>query len=81
MYSVPYKPKINAIESWFSQFKHYFVINIPSISFQELKKFVKKTIRKTPKTSYFNYMKYAYVEKTYYKRTSTQRRGLKKYKK
>lgn len=24
LYSVPYRPKTNAIESWFSQFKHYF---------------------------------------------------------
>jgi|TARA_Y100000992_G_scaffold299504_1_gene266406 transposase len=42
LYSVPYKPKTNSIESWFSQFKHYFVIDNPSISFQELEKFVIK---------------------------------------
>ena len=23
-YSIPYKPKTNAIETWFSQFKHHF---------------------------------------------------------
>lgn len=23
-YSVPYKPKTNAFESWFNQFKYYF---------------------------------------------------------
>lgn len=83
LYSVPYKPKTNAIESWFSQFKHYFVIDNPSISFQELKQFVKKTIRKIPQKSYLNYMKYAYEEKQYSKinkKSSTQRRPLKKYK-
>ena len=24
IYSVPYKPKTNSVESFFSQFKHYF---------------------------------------------------------
>ena len=24
-YSIPYRPKTNAIETWFSQFKHHFI--------------------------------------------------------
>ena len=24
-YSVPYRPKTNALETWCSQFKHYFI--------------------------------------------------------
>lgn len=31
--------------------------------FQELEHFVKKTIKKIPKTSYLNYFKYAYEQK------------------
>ena len=58
LYSVPYRPKTNAIESWFSQFKHYFKHDETGISFQELTKAVKKAIRKIPKDSYHNYMKY-----------------------
>jgi hypothetical protein len=83
-YSVPYKPKTNAIEGWFSQFKHYFVIENNAISYEELKTHVKKCIRKIPKQSYTNYMKYAYktkdIRKIRYK-PSTRRRTLKIYKK
>ena len=83
LYSVPYKPKTNAIESWFSQFKHYFVIDNNSISFPELKHFVKKTIKNIPKKSYVNYLKYAYEQKTHLKtmkKVSTRRKPLKNYK-
>ena len=83
LYSVPYKPKTNAIESWFSQFKHYFVIDNNAISFQELEHFVKKTIKKIPKTSYLNYLKYAYEQKPALKlskKQSTRRKPLKNYK-
>jgi len=49
LYSVPYKPKTNAIESWFCQFKHYFVIDNNSIFFHNLNKFVRKQLKKYPK--------------------------------
>jgi hypothetical protein len=84
LYSVPYKSKTNTIESWFSQFKHYFVIDNNSISFQELKHFVKKTIKRIPKKSYLNFFKYAYEQKPHLKpreKVSTRRRSLKIYKK
>jgi len=64
--------------------KHYFVIDNNSITFQELEHFVRKTIKKIPKTSYINYLKYAYEQKPYLKsrkKVSTRRRPLKKYKK
>lgn len=81
-YSVPYKPKTNAIESWFSQFKHYFVIENNAISYEELKIHIKKCIRKIPKQSYTNYMKYAYKTKDIGKiqdKPFTRRRLLKIY--
>ena len=38
LYSVPYRPKTNAIESWFNQFKHYFRLENGGISYNELSK-------------------------------------------
>lgn len=84
LYSVPYKPKTNAIESWFSQFKHYFVQDKNAISFSDLKKVVKKSMRKISKKSYQNYIKYAYEIKTvreYKELPSTRRKHPKVYKK
>lgn len=60
LYSVSYRPKTNAIESWFSLFKHYFKHHDTAISFPNLKKSVQESIRKIPAKSYLNYMKYAY---------------------
>lgn len=84
LYSVPYRPKTNAIESWFNQFKHYFQLQEGGISYKELTKKVRKTIKKIPKTSYLNYMKYAYVDKEIRKfipKKSTRRKLTKTYKK
>ena len=83
LYSVPYRPKTNAIESWFSQFKHYFQLQDGGISYHDLTKKVKKTLKKIPKTSYLNYMKYAYVDKQVRKFTpkkSSRRKEVKAYK-
>jgi len=84
LYSVPYRPKTNAIESWFNQFKHYFQLRKGGISYEDLIKKVKITIKKIPNTSYLNYMKYAYVNKDvrkFIKKHSTRRKNTKTYKK
>ena len=81
-FSVPYKPKTNAIESWFSQFKHYFVIENDALTYEQLKKHVKICIKSIPKTSYKNYMNYAYrtqYVRKYIEKQSSRRRVLKKY--
>lgn len=62
LYSVPYRPKTNAIESWFSQFKHYLKLS-HFISFQELKIEVKNAIKCIKRGNYENYFKYAYTSK------------------
>ena len=83
LYSVPYRPKTNAIESWFSQFKHYFKHDETRITFSNLENSVRKAIRKISNKSYLNYMKYAYKEKEvrkFIEKSSTRRRVLKKYK-
>mgnify|MGYP006093698871 CR=1 FL=1 len=75
-YIVPYKPKTNAIESWFNQFKHYYKLNETSISFDEVKQKIKKK-------NYINYMNYAYKKKEVRKITikkSTKRMNIKQYK-
>ena len=84
-YSVPYRPKTNAIETWFSQFKHYFIHQQKKkISYNDLKKIIKITIKKIKKESYSNIMKYAYKNKKIRKlettSISTRRRKLKNYK-
>ena len=79
LFSVPYRPKTNAIESWFSQFKHYFNTGI---EYKKLKKSVRAVIRKIPITSYLNYMKYAYQNKEkrkFIRKKSTKRRPIKIY--
>ena len=62
LYSVPYRPKTNAIESWFSQFKHYLKIS-QFVTFQELQMEVKKAIKCIKRCNYQNYFKYAYTSK------------------
>lgn len=61
LYSVPYRPKTNAIESWFNQLKYYFRLsNNGVITYNELKEKVKISISMIPKQSYSNYILYSY---------------------
>lgn len=83
LFSVPYRPKTNAIESWFNQFKYYFQLPNSAITYKQLKYRVDKSIRLIPKSSYKNYIKYAYQEKSVRKYTikkSSRRKKTKKYK-
>ena len=82
LYSVPYRPKTNCIESWFNQFKHYLKL-ASFITFNELKKEVSLSIAQITKKSYQNYFEYAYNNKTVRKinqKNSTLYRVPKKYK-
>lgn len=83
-YSVPYRPKTNAIETWFSQFKHHFIQEQgKTITFGGLKKIVRKVINKIEKHHYKNIMTYAYKSPSTRKirqNQSTRRRNPKKYK-
>ena len=47
LYSVPYRPKTNAIESFFSQLKHHFDTENKSITYLNLKTSVKKCYEKS----------------------------------
>ena len=63
LYSVPYRPKTNAIESWFNQFKYYFRLsNNGAITYNELKEKVKISINKIPQKSCSNFILYSYKD-------------------
>ena len=83
LFSVPYRPKTNAIESWFNQFKYYFQLPNAAITYQQLNKHVGKSIRSISKSSYGNYMKYTYKDtstRKYTVKKSSRRRKVKNYK-
>ena len=83
-YTINYKyhPRLNCIEQWFNQLKHYIKLDKP-MSFKKLEKSLKNSILKIKKENYKNYFIYAY-NKDYYKnkirKASTKLRKLKKYK-
>lgn len=46
LFSVPYTPKTNVVEMFFNQIKHYLKLNKKVLRFDDLKKEVKKAIKK-----------------------------------
>ena len=82
LYSVPYRPKTNAIESFFSQLKHHFDFENKNLNFTNLKIALKKSMRKIKKEHFSNYMKYAYrtPQSKIITNESTRKRKLKNYK-
>jgi transposase len=82
-YTIPYNPQTNAIEAWFSQFKHYMESSrIRDI--EGIRNECRETIRKILPQHYRNYFQYAYRKNTYPRRErnreSTRRRPSKAYK-
>ena len=83
-FSVPYRPKTNAVESWFNQFKYYFKLDSSYLSFESLKNHISNVITKIPKKHYLAYMKYAYENngvRKHITKQSSRRKKLKHYKK
>ena len=82
LYSVPYRPKTNAIESFFSQLKHHFDFENKNVNFINLKIALKKSMRKIKKEHFSNYMKYAYrtLQSKIITNEYTRKRKLKNYK-
>jgi transposase len=83
VYTCPYHPRLNSIEQFFNQMKHYIKLDKPN-TFIELEKSVKTSINKIKEENYKNYFIYAY-NKDYYKnktnkRKYNKRRTLKIYK-
>jgi transposase len=83
VYTCPYHPRLNSIEQFFNQMKHYIKLDKPN-TFTSLDGSVKSSIDKIKPTNYENYFIYAY-NKDYYKnklnnKKYTRRRKLKIYK-
>jgi transposase len=83
VYTCPYHPRLNSIEQFFNQMKHYIKLDKPK-TFIALDESVKTSIYKIKPTNYENYFIYAY-NKDYYKnklnnKKYTKRRTLKIYK-
>ena len=82
-FSVPYRPKTNAVESWFNQFKHYFKLDSSHLSFDSLKTHISNVILGISQKHYLAYIKYAYESKNvrkYISKKSTRRKDIKNYK-
>ena len=83
LYTCPYHPRLNCIEQWFNQVKHYMKI-YKSNDFTELNSNLKKSINNINKDNYKNYFIYAYNKDLYKilkrKKLSTKHRTLKIYK-
>ena len=83
VYTCPYHPRLNSIEQFFNQMKHYIKLENPN-TFTALDESVKSSIGKIKQDNYENYFIYAY-NKDYYKNKQvgkkyTKRRTLKVYK-
>ena len=83
LYTCPYHPRLNCIEQWFNQVKHYMKLS-KSNDFTELNYNLKKSINNINKDNYKNYFIYAYNKDSYKtlkrKKLSTKHRTLKIYK-
>ena len=64
LYTCPYHPRLNAIEQFFSQMKHYLKL-YKSKNFEELKLNLIKSIKNIKKEHYENYFTYAYNKDSY----------------
>jgi transposase len=83
LFSIPYTPKCNAIEMWFSQIKHCLKINKKILRYNELKEEIIKAIKQVKKENYKNYFDNAYninLHVNHIKKNSTLKRKPKNYK-
>lgn len=76
LYTIPYHPRLNSIEQFFNQIKHYLKL-YQAKNFSELKVNLKKAIKNIKEESYKNYFIYAY-NKEYYKekRKSSKKKSI-----
>jgi transposase len=82
LYAIPYTPKTNAIENWFSQLKHYLKKD-GVLNYRDLQRSVRSAIRRIRPDHYLNYFRFVYRKaelRTYEKKLSTKSRSPKVYK-
>lgn len=81
LYSIPYYPRSNPIENFFSKLKYYIKKKSP-LTYQQINKAIEDAIHNMKEKEFKNYFYYAFdkeaVRKTY-KRNSTLRRKQKVY--
>ena len=84
LYTCPYHPRLNCIEQWFNQLKHYIKLDKP-MSLLKLKESLNNSINKIKEKHYKNYFIYAYKKDLYKNKKmehiSTKHRKPKIYKK
>jgi transposase len=64
VYTLPYSPRLNPIEQFFNQLKHYMKLE-KAMTLQTLKESVKNAIGNIRPEHYKNYFKYAYDKENY----------------
>jgi len=82
VYTVPYYPRSNPIENFFSQLKHYIKKESP-IKYDDIKKVIEKSLYNITQINYENYFRYAFDKekiKRKYVNDSTLKRSKKIYK-
>jgi transposase len=75
LYTCPYHPRLNAIEQFFNQMKHYLKL-YKSKNYNELRLNLSKSIKQIKKEHYKNYFIYAYNKK-YYKNKKSSKKSSK----
>lgn len=82
IYSMPYTPRTNPIENWFSQLKHYMKLD-RTLSIPEIVQSIRNAIRQIRTESYLHIFQYAYRRaelRQYERKVSTLHRKPKAYK-
>ena len=77
VYTIPYYPRSNPIENFFSQLKHYIKKESP-ISYSHMNKVIERSLTKIKDTHYRNYFLYAFdkdlVKKKFLKNSTLKRK-------
>jgi len=79
LYSVPYYPRSNPIEQFFSQMKHY-IKKVSPILFDDIKRVVSSSIEKVKPKNYENYFLHAFRAEWLKKDRKTRKRQIRIYK-
>lgn len=82
VYAVPYTPRTNPVENWFSQLKHYMKLD-RTLTIPEVRTSIRNAIKRIKPESYLHIFQYAYRRdelRKYEKKVSTLYRKPKTYK-
>ena len=80
LYTCPYHPRLNAIEQFFNQMKHYMKL-YESTNYNELKENIKKSIKNIKEENYKNYFIYAYNKEHYKTKKNSSKKASSKHRK